>query len=336
MKTSLRFLASLLGLLIGQVSAAEKDLVPATDIVAKRCLAFATTLRLSHPSVESEEGRACAISRTRYPTNSTIAYGYAVSLWITKKHDAAAINAAKVAAKLGSIDAPVLIGQGYYFGEGVEKDTKEAFRLFIVGLEGGSKRAAFFIADAYQWGNGVGRNAALAWKFANMGAENGDPRALNMVGHLLMEGIGVAKNPKLALEFHLKAAELGDSQAMYNAALCFLEQEMLCGVPKDSATALRLTKKSADWGDPNGMRLLGVMYERGTGVAKNDALAAEWYRKAIAAGDDLAVKSLSALLNPPPVQSVRRSSSQGCDDDCQRHRDWIVQRTQEANQKAYQ
>lgn len=298
MKTSTCALALFLSTMTGQISATEKDSVPATDIAAKRCFAFATALTASHPSNDYEDGRACSVSRTRYPKNATIAYGYAASLWNTEKYSEA-MKAAKIAEELGSIDAPVLIGKAYYFGAGVEKDVTQSYRFFMLGLERGSKRAAFFLAESYQFGHGVRRDAALAWRLANIGAENGDPHAIDKVGYFLMEGIGTERNTRLALQFHLKAAELGNSIAMYNAALCFLEREMQCGVQKDSARALTLAKNSAYWGYEQGMRLMGVIYQRGTGVKKDDAIAAEWYRKAIAAGDEDSKGRLHALLNPP-------------------------------------
>jgi TPR repeat protein len=51
------------------------------------------------------------------------------------------------------------------------------------------------------------------------------------------------------------------------------------------AAALRELQPLIDAGDPFAQNVLGVMYAKGQGVAKDDRLAVEWYRKAAEQGD---------------------------------------------------
>jgi hypothetical protein len=50
------------------------------------------------------------------------------------------------------------------------------------------------------------------------------------------------------------------------------------GVAKNDAEAARWYRKAAEKGSSTAMSKLGDMYAQGRGVAKNDAEAARWYR----------------------------------------------------------
>ena len=52
------------------------------------------------------------------------------------------------------------------------------------------------------------------------------------------------------------------------------------GVAKDDAQAVAWVRKAADQGLAPAQNNLGKMYENGRGVAKDDAQAVYWYRKA--------------------------------------------------------
>jgi uncharacterized protein len=62
----------------------------------------------------------------------------------------------------------------------------------------------------------------------------------------------------------------------------------------DYATALRLWRPLADQGDANAQMKLGLMYELGQGVPKNNAEALKWWR--LAAGHDATAQFLLGSL----------------------------------------
>src|SRR5215469_8561007 len=62
----------------------------------------------------------------------------------------------------------------------------------------------------------------------------------------------------------------------------------------DRALPLLLTAAKAD--DWEAMRYLGLIYDGGLGVSKDDAQAAKWYRKAADAGDAAAMEALGAMF----------------------------------------
>ena len=65
----------------------------------------------------------------------------------------------------------------------------------------------------------------------------------------------------------------------------------------DYATALRLSRPLAAQGDVRAEVLLGAMYDRGRGVAQDDAEAAKWYRLAADQGLDVAQLELGVMYN---------------------------------------
>lgn len=54
-------------------------------------------------------------------------------------------------------------------------------------------------------------------------------------------------------------------------------------------------RKAADAGDAAGMFNLGIMYEDGRGMPRDDAQALSWFRKAADAGNQNAVQALKRL-----------------------------------------
>jgi uncharacterized protein len=69
------------------------------------------------------------------------------------------------------------------------------------------------------------------------------------------------------------------------------------GVAKDDAQAVAWYRKAADQGDADAQNNLGLMYANGRGVAKDDAQAVAWYRKAADQGDADAQYNLGLNYN---------------------------------------
>lgn len=67
------------------------------------------------------------------------------------------------------------------------------------------------------------------------------------------------------------------------------------GVRKDVNEAIRWFEDAATGGNGEAMRILGMHYEGGLGISRNRAKAANWYRKAIKAGDKFAPRLLERL-----------------------------------------
>jgi TPR repeat protein len=64
------------------------------------------------------------------------------------------------------------------------------------------------------------------------------------------------------------------------------------GLAKDEAEAARWYRKAAERGNTYGMVALALMYDNGRGVAKDITEALKWYRKAAKLGNELAQREL--------------------------------------------
>ncbi|MCQ2395146.1 MAG: hypothetical protein MJ249_12760 [Kiritimatiellae bacterium] len=84
------------------------------------------------------------------------------------------------------------------------------------------------------------------------------------------------------VEQYRKAAAAGDARAQCNLGMMY---EYGRGVKKDEKQAVEWYRKAADAGDARAQCNLGVMYDQGRGVEKDEKQAVEWFRKAAAAGD---------------------------------------------------
>jgi len=84
----------------------------------------------------------------------------------------------------------------------------------------------------------------------------------------------------------------GDARAQFLLGLLY---ETGRGIAQDDAVAVQWYRKAADQGDVAGQSNLGFMYETGRGVAQDYSLAVQWYRKAADQGNAYAQASLVRL-----------------------------------------
>ena len=123
-------------------------------------------------------------------------------------------------------------------------------------------------------------------------AQQGNPDAQVSIAYCYIRGKhGLKKDTPKGCEYLqkcftylCKSAESGEGRSMALLGLCYEEGT---GVEKDDAQAYEWYRKSAEAGDAYGMALLGGCYKCGKGVEKDDAQAYEWYRKSAEAGDEI-------------------------------------------------
>ena len=84
------------------------------------------------------------------------------------------------------------------------------------------------------------------------------------------------------------------------------EDAMAAYARGDYATALRLLRPLAEQGDAQAQYNLGVLYDNGQGVPKNDAEAMKWYRMAADQGEAEARTTSRTCM--PPAKACRRTS----------------------------
>lgn len=87
-------------------------------------------------------------------------------------------------------------------------------------------------------------------------------------------------------------AEQGHAGAQYGVAQLYDKGR---GVAKDDAAAAGWYRKAAEQGDANACNMLGLLYQTGRGVTRDQAMAAQWYRKAADQGHPKAQYNLGSL-----------------------------------------
>ena len=108
------------------------------------------------------------------------------------------------------------------------------------------------------------------------------------------EGVAAyeAGNLPLAFKEFQGAAEEGHSDSQFNLGLMY---ENGIGVSKDEKKAVAWYLKAAQRGNSNAQYNLAVLYENGRGSDVDFAQAYQWYRRAAVQGDGLAVGNLGML-----------------------------------------
>ena len=86
-----------------------------------------------------------------------------------------------------------------------------------------------------------------------------------------------APSPKEIAEMRLKADQ-GDATAQVSLGVMY---EFGRGVPKDEVEAVKWYRKAADQGNADGQNNLGNMYAYGQGVPKDEVEAVKWYRNGV-------------------------------------------------------
>jgi len=94
--------------------------------------------------------------------------------------------------------------------------------------------------------------------------------------------------PEQFAEFNQQALQ-GDAKAQYNLGICY---EKGMGMPKDEAKAVELCLKSAKNGLAEAQYMIGYRYLAGAGVARDMAEAVKWFQKAAEQGNIYAQNNL--------------------------------------------
>ena len=110
----------------------------------------------------------------------------------------------------------------------------------------------------------------------------------------LSEGVTAfeAKDYATALKEFVPLANQGNAQAQYNLGVMYNNGQ---GVPKDEAQAVAWYRKAAEQGNAVAQNSLGFMYDNGRGVPKDEAQAVAWYRKAAEQGYAMAQFNLGVM-----------------------------------------
>ncbi|MCR4951291.1 MAG: sel1 repeat family protein [Solobacterium sp.] len=170
-------------------------------------------------------------------------------------------------------------------------DYDKAMEYYLSAAEEGNWLAMYNIACMYYFGDGPERNVreALAWFLK--AAECGDPEAASRAGTLQLSEPEVRDEQK-AFACFLKAAEHGSLSGMGNLALCFLEGT---GTEQNIEEGLAWMEQASAKGNGIASLKMGEYFESGTYVPSDEKKAAEYYERGMKQRYAPAIEKLAKL-----------------------------------------
>lgn len=159
-----------------------------------------------------------------------------------------------------------------------QKDYDTVINICTPLAENNNANALNLLGNCYFYGNGVKQDYKKAVEWYQKAADLGYAVAMRNLGNCYYNGNGVKQDYKKAVEWWQKAADLGDAAAMANLGNCYYDGN---GVKRNYKKAVELYQKAADLGEVFGMSGLGLCYHDGNGVKQDYEKALEWYQKSI-------------------------------------------------------
>ena len=234
----------------------------------------------------------------------------------------------RMAAEQGLVEAQYNLGTVYLQGNEVPQDHKEAVKWFRMAADQGYADAQYNLGALYAMGKGVDKDFIAGYAWTNVAKANGYDVENNlrlfkteMTSEQIAEALTLADDimkrtwdpanvessitPGLQLSLVSTSNKGGRipqtpaSMPSKESSVETREQAKKHYFGRDSLIDYRksfaLFKQSAQAGDAEAARYLGIMYLRGKGVLKDNAKALEWFNIAAARGDNFTGKKIQML-----------------------------------------
>ena len=126
-------------------------------------------------------------------------------------------------------------GENYYFGRGVKKDSKKAYKYFLDAAKYKDEYAETYLGLFYDKGIGISKNYEIAYQWYYKAAIKGNAFAQYSLGVLYSEGNGVIKDNNKAFMWFQKSAENDYVGSYYQLGRAYYNG---LGVDKDEEKSL--------------------------------------------------------------------------------------------------
>jgi TPR repeat protein len=183
----------------------------------------------------------------------------------------------------------------------VDGNPKAAVRYFEQAALAGFAPSQVALADLLLKGEGVAKDERRAFGLYLLASEANYPLAYAGLGEMLMHGIGTTRDAAQAILWLKRAGSAGVVEANYQLGLAY---EVGTGVRIDTAAAVAHYLTAGRQGHVRAQIALGYMYRHGWGVAQSYIKAAHWYRLGADQGEAAAQNRLAWLLAACPVEDV--------------------------------
>lgn len=168
-------------------------------------------------------------------------------------------------------------GENFYFGRGVKKDEKQAYKYFLDAARYRNEYAESYLGLFYDKGIAVNKNYDIAYQWYFKAATKGNAFSQYSLGVLYSEGNGVIKDYNKAFIWFQKSAENDYAAAFYQLGKAYYNGY---GVDVDFYKAFKWYKKAAEDNFPAAQYALSLMYKNGEGCDPNVVSAYYWVERA--------------------------------------------------------
>ena len=204
-----------------------------------------------------------------------------------------AVSYFKKSAEFGNAKAQRMLGDCYFWGEGIREDKREAVKWYRLAAEQGDAEAQRILGDCYFWGEGIREDKQEAVKWYRLAAEQGNAEAQWRLGACYYFGTGIREDKQEAVKWYRLAAEQGNAKAQWILGGCYFGGE---GIREDKQEAVKWFRLAAGQGYVEAQRWLGDCYFFGNGVGKNKREAVNWYFLSAKKGNAEAQRRLGACF----------------------------------------
>lgn len=189
-------------------------------------------------------------------------------------------------ADKGDKEAMYNLAECYINGTGnVKQDMSQASYWLTKSAKKNYAPAQVKLAYCYIYGAGVLKDYKQAWELAQKAVKQGYPEGHYLTATMYKDGIYVPQNWTRWLQYIRSAANLGSSDAQADLGIAYLYGLQEAGVSQDVSSAIPWLKKATEQNDDKGAFYLGVCYEYGAGVTKDEEKAQQYYYIAANAGN---------------------------------------------------
>ena len=204
-----------------------------------------------------------------------------------------AVSYFKKSAEFGNAKAQRMLGDCYFWGEGIREDKREAVKWYLLAAEQGDAEAQRILGDCYSWGEGIREDKSEAVKWYRLAAGQGNAEAQWRLGACYYFGTGIREDKQEAVKWYRLAAEQGNAKAQWILGGCYFGGE---GIREDKQEAVKWFRLAAEQEDAEAQWMLGDCYFFGHGVGKNKREAVNWYFLSAKKGNAEAQRRLGACF----------------------------------------
>jgi uncharacterized protein len=169
---------------------------------------------------------------------------------------AADIDAVKVKAEKGDVEAQLELGLIYVQGTDVDQDFTAAKKWWDKAAAQGNATARYYVGLMYARGDGVTQDVDQARAMWEQSADMDHVGALFSLGMLYVEGEAVKGDYAEAGKYFIRAAELGNVQSQFNVSMLYSQG---LGFPQSHENSYAWAKLASDQGHPNAKELLTTL-----------------------------------------------------------------------------